>query len=178
MKLTPILALLITVLIVSACTPAAAPATGPGPQPASSSQGNATDPTQVPPAFSNPDEIQQIAEVVQGIGARLQQVSLLSPTAAEDIQTHYADFVAPALLDQWAAEPSQAPGRVTSSPWPDRIEIQSMEKTAENEMVVKGNIIEVTSVEVNSGGAAATIPVEITLQKDDQGKWWITGWKK
>jgi len=53
-----------------------------------------------------------------------------------------------------------------------------MEKTAENEMVVKGNIIEVTSVEVNSRGAAATIPVEITLQKDDQGKWWITGWKK
>jgi len=127
---------------------------------------------------ASPDEKTEIASVVTGFGQKLGQVSLLSPTAADDIRSEYAGYVSPALLDQWAADPLQAPGRVTSSPWPDHIEITSIDKIAAEEYQVTGNIIEVTSVEVGTGGAAATIPVRITLHEDSQGHWLITDLKQ
>ncbi len=180
MKLTPIVILLATILILSACAPATAgtrPATEAVPG-VDSQRLQTPESTVAGVVSSNPsgEEIQQVADVVQGLGGKLQQVSLLSPTAAEEIITQYAGYVSPDLLDQWAADPSKAPGRVTSSPWPDHIEITSMNSISADEIEVRGNIIELTSVEVNQGGVAATSPVEIVLQKNDQGKWWITGW--
>ncbi len=176
MKTTPI-AVLLTLLVLSACAPAVDPTAAPNPPAAPTPQAEATS-TSLPTTGLSADETQQATQVVQGFGAKLQVVSLLSPTAAADIQAQYAGFVDPTLLQQWAADPSTAPGRVTSSPWPDRIEITSMDKTSPDQIDVKGNIIEVTSVEVNTGTAAATIPVEIGLQKNAQGKWWITTWKQ
>ena len=120
------------------------------------------------------DEKARVTAVVEGFGKKLASVSLLATTAAADIRAQYADYVAPALLDQWAGDPSQAPGRLTSSPWPDRIEIISITRVSAGEYAVTGSIVEVTSVEVNTGGAAAEIPLQLTLQKDDQSRWWIT----
>ena len=44
-------------------------------------------------------------------------------TARREIQQTYTPFATAALLQQWRADPQHAPGRITSSPWPERIEI-------------------------------------------------------
>ena len=67
---------------------------------------------------------------------------------------------------------SRAPGRVTSSPWPDRIEITSIVREADKYVVV-GFVVEVTSIEVVNGGVAAKIPVRVVLEKRE-GRWFIT----
>ena len=135
---------------------------------------------------ASPEETTQITAVVQAFGKKLQQVSLLSPTAATDIRSQYADYLSPALLDQWAADPAHAPGRMTSSPWPDRIEISSLTKISNGVFAVSGDIVEVTSVEANptqqaagaTPAAAIEIPVQITLEKDAAGSWKITAFQQ
>ncbi len=67
---------------------------------------------------------------------------------------------------------SSATGRVVSSPWPDRIEITSIVREADRYVVV-GFVVEVTSMDVVSGGAAAKNPVRIVLEKQE-GRWLIT----
>jgi hypothetical protein len=67
---------------------------------------------------------------------------------------------------------SSATGRVVSSPWPDRIEITSIVREADRYVVV-GFVVEVTSMDVVSGGAAAKNPVRIVLEKRE-GRWLIT----
>jgi len=120
-----------------------------------------------------PAEESEVRAVVEEFGKELQFVSLQSPDAVEAIREMYSQYVSPVLLDQWISDLSQAPGRFVSSPWPDRIEITSITKTKPNEYSVTGYVVEVTSIEVYSGGAANKIPVRITLQKS-QGRWLIT----
>lgn len=130
-----------------------------------------TEPPQI--TVTSTDEEAEIRDLVENFGKRLQNVSLLSPTAAQDIQKEYSEFVSPALLETWMSDVSKAPGRMVSSPWPDRIEITTLTKEGSDRYVITGFVIEVTSVEVNSGGAAAKIPVRVVVQKD-QGHWLIT----
>jgi len=66
-----------------------------------------------------------------------------------------------------------APGRIVSSPWPDRIEIITLTKGDSDRYVITGSVIEVTSLEVANGGIAAKIPVHIVVQ-NDQGHWLIS----
>src|SRR5581483_653321 len=66
-------------------------------------------------AVSTIDE-SMVQATVEGFGSQLKMVSLLAPDAAAQIQTQYAAYVAPELLQTWAADPSNAPGRQTSSP--------------------------------------------------------------
>ncbi|GEM_PF-5256855 len=48
-----------------------------------------------------------------------------------------------------------------SSPWPDRIEIQSIKKLPEQGYEVRGEIIEITSEEKVKGGFAAKQPITL-----------------
>jgi len=89
----------------------------------------------------------------------------------DSIPLNYSDFVAPALLAKWQSNPENAPGRMVSSPWPDRIEIQSVEKISEGTYKVKGQIIEITSAEKTSGGTAAKRTV--TLETKKIGSSWL-----
>jgi hypothetical protein len=59
-------------------------------------------------------------EVVERMGERLKRVSLLAPESVlmREIQEAYAPLVTPELLEQWIADPTSAPGRDVSSPWP------------------------------------------------------------
>src|SRR3990172_3193467 len=91
------------------------------------------------------DEAGQVTAVVVEFGARLQNVSLLAPDAAEQIEDQYAEFVHPDLLAEWMADPEQAPWRTTSSPWPDRIEVVGIEADGEGRYVVQAEVIEATS---------------------------------
>jgi hypothetical protein len=142
--------------------------------------------TQAPPAPSaaasadnstQPDDEQAVRSVVEQFGRKLQAVSLQAPPdlVAQELQQQYAPFVAPALLDAWLKDPSQAPGRVVSSPWPDHIEITNITRNSDTQYTVTGNEIEMTSVELVNGGSAGQQPVQITLEKQ-QGRWTITAY--
>lgn len=111
--------------------------------------------------------------VVESFGKRLQNVFLQSPNVDQTIREQYAEWVAPELLEIWTKDTSRAPGRVVSSPWPDRIEILSIAQEGATRYVVTGFVVEVTSVELVNGGAAAKVPVRIVVEKRE-GRWIIT----
>lgn len=110
---------------------------------------------------------------MESFGKRLQNVSLLSADAAQEMQEQYAEFVSPTLLETWMSDVSKAPGRMVSSPWPDRIEITTLTKEESERYVINGFVIDLTSVEVVGGGVAAKTPVRIVAQRF-QGHWLIT----
>ena len=132
-------------------------------------------PEPVPTAMPTPsvDEEAQVRSLVENFGRRLQMVSLLAPTAAQDLQKQYVEFVSPALLETWTKDVSKAPGRMVSSPWPDRIEITTLSKEGADRYVMAGFVVEVTSVEMVNGGAAVKRPVRMVVQRE-QGRWLIT----
>jgi hypothetical protein len=122
---------------------------------------------------SDAAEEAQIRDLVENFGKRLQAVSLQSPNAAQEMQEQYSEFVSPTLLEMWMRDVSKAPGRIVSSPWPDRIDITTLAKQGSERYMITGFVVEITSVEVVSGGAAAKIPVRIVAQRV-QGHWLIT----
>lgn len=151
---------LLTAVLFAACAPLAGP-----------SAPETVEPTQ-PPVSDTGDEA-EVRGLVESFGERLKMVSLLAPEAAQDVQTQYAELVSPTLLETWTSDVSNAPGRMVSSPWPDRIEITALEQEAADRYVVEGSIIEITSTEIGSEEAAHRIPVRIVAEKV-QGHWLIT----
>jgi len=121
---------------------------------------------------SNEGEKAEIRDLVANFGKKLQAVSLLAPDAAQEIQNQYSQFISPTLLEMWMNDISKAPGRKVSSPWPDHIEITTLSKEDSGSYELTGYVIEVTSMEVSNGGAAARIPVHMIVQKN-QGRWYI-----
>ena len=117
----------------------------------------------------------EIRALVESFATRLQEVSLLAPDAAEQIREKYAGFVSEELLAAWMADPDKAPGRLVSSPWPDRIEIDSVVAQPDGSFLVTGSVIEITSTEVGTDQAAAEYPIEATVSSVD-GNWRITNW--
>jgi hypothetical protein len=113
--------------------------------------------------------------LVEHFGSRLQLVGLNSPSVAEDMRAQYADLVDPSLLEEWLHAPTTAPGRAVSSPWPDRIEITSIEEVSPGLYSVSAEVVELTSYELTHGGAAARIPVTLAVRQL-QGQWLITGY--
>ncbi|KUO52027.1 MAG: hypothetical protein APF76_02485 [Desulfitibacter sp. BRH_c19] len=115
------------------------------------------------------DEINEetVGILVEEFGRKLQTVSLLSPEdiLEESMQKNYGDYVSQELLDKWLSDPQNAPGRLTSSPWPERIEILSIEKILEHIYEVNGEIIEITSVEKESDGIAARKSITLVVEK-------------
>ena len=109
--------------------------------------------------------------VVERLGERLQQVSLQAPdsVARREIRAAYAPLVTSELLAAWTAEPSRAPGRQTSSPWPERIEVRSTTATDAGTCRVDGEVVSVTSVELARGGAAVREPVTLEVVRDHGG---------
>jgi len=130
------------------------------------------------PANDNPAaaDVAEITALVEGFGKKLQTVSLLAPADVlkQSIGENYREYIAPELLDKWQNDPQKAPGREVSSPWPDRIEVLSVEKLPESGYTVKGKIIEITSVESVNGGVAAERPITLQVGKNAQGRWQIT----
>jgi hypothetical protein len=108
-----------------------------------------------------------VRATVKEFGAALKSVSLQAPPATIPplMDEHYGRFVTPELLAMWKANPETAPGRMVSSPWPDRIEVAFVNEVNEMEYNVEGNIIEVTSDSALRGEIAAVQPVELTLKK-------------
>lgn len=110
-----------------------------------------------------------VKETIAGFGRALKNVSLLSPTAAEDIEANYRDFLDPVLLARWKTDPSKALGRTTSSPWPESIEVGNMVRLGSGAYDVSGKIIDMTSA-----GMAGSRAVQIGAVKFGD-RWLITG---
>ncbi|HVU75762.1 MAG TPA: hypothetical protein VHD38_02930 [Candidatus Paceibacterota bacterium] len=100
---------------------------------------------------------------VESFGQELKQVSLMAPDAASQIADRYAPYTDPSLLDAWKSDPAHAPGRLTSSPYPDRIEIQSVASQGAG-YVVTGEVVEMTST-----GEAGRDPVVIQVVPEAHG---------
>jgi len=112
-----------------------------------------------------------VANLVEDFGRKLQAVSLQAPkdTLEKSMQENYGAYVSPALLEKWLNDPLNAPGRLTSSPWPERIETKSIEKLSESAYEVQGEIIEVTSAEEE---IAEKRQIKLGVEKID-GRWLI-----
>jgi hypothetical protein len=128
-------------------------------------------------SVTNGDEEVEVMVIVEDFGKTLQTISLQSPNAAEEMKENYSPFVTPQLLKKWVNNISTAPGRIVSSPWPDRIEITSIKKRSSTEFSITGDIVEVTSMELVNGRAANRIPVHITVEKV-QGNWMIAEYEQ
>lgn len=113
-------------------------------------------------------EEEMVKKFVVDFGKQLQKVSLLAPREQleKDLMEHYGPFVADSLLEKWLKDPSTALGRLTSSPWPDRIDVDSISKVDEKIYVVSGEIVEITAL----GEEVGREKVEFTVEK--QGDTW------
>lgn len=114
-------------------------------------------------------EKNEVIKFVQNFGEQLKMVSLLAPEdiLKETMNEYYGEYVSPELIEKWLKDPVAAPGKLTSSPWPGRIDVLSVEKIAENEYIVKGNIVEFTSVEMEEGGIAAKREITLNIKRID-----------
>lgn len=119
-----------------------------------------------------------IIKVVEDFGQRLKNVSLTAPEEIimKSVTENYEKLVSSELLSKWQNYPSTAPGRLTSSPWPEGIEINEIKKLSDSKYKIKAEIIEVTSVEMVNGGYAAKQPIILMVEKIDHN-WLITAFK-
>jgi hypothetical protein len=95
---------------------------------------------------------------VEAFGRVLKNVPLTGTPeiAREAIEQQYAPYVTPELLSQWLANPQSAPGRLTSSPSPDRIGIATVTEQG-NGRLVSGEVIMITSADPE-GASTDTVP--------------------
>ena len=107
-----------------------------------------------------------VRSTATSFGLQLKGVSLLSPDASTTMARAYGPYVTSQLLEQWQKNPSKAPGHLTSSPWPDRVDIDNVAPQG-NGYIVTGNIIMMTSKEVTNGGNAGTVPVVLQLVREN-----------
>ncbi|MBI5645171.1 hypothetical protein HY970_03665 [Candidatus Kaiserbacteria bacterium] len=118
------------------------------------------------------------ANVVVDFGQELQNVSLHADpdVVREGIREHYAPYVTENLLETWLDTPNRAPGRLTSSPWPARIEVRSATRQGSG-YIVQGNVVLMTSAEVEHGGNAGLVPFIMQVTKEG-GKWKIVAYEE
>lgn len=112
------------------------------------------------------DDEAAVRSVVVQFGSALKNVSLLSGNARDQIQQHYSPYVAPELLAQWKENLSKSPGRLASSPWPDRIEIDSLKKQSNGAYTGTGGIIYITGADSD---ASLKTPVDFVVEKRREG---------
>jgi hypothetical protein len=120
----------------------------------------------------------RVRMVVDNLGDNLRQVPLLAPAdlLGKGMDLYYGEFVHPDLLAKWKADPLNAPGRLTSSPVPDRIDITGIAKNADGTYTVNAGIVEVANG-ASGPETVDTIPVRFTLTKGPDG-WQITDYQK
>ena len=113
---------------------------------------------------------QKPADVVEALGSRLDMVSILAPpeVVEETMRDSWGGLVDPPLLERWISAPADSPGRATSSPRPDRIEVEETTLLGEERAAVRGVLVESAS-----GADTARIPVRIELERRN-GRWMIT----
>lgn len=112
------------------------------------------------------NEGQEAAALVTAFGERVKEVSLTADPiiVAEAIRTAYGPYVASELVEEWALNPSFAPGRQAASPYPDRIEVTDVRASEDGSFAVLGELVMLTST-----GEAGRDEVAITVIPRDSG---------
>ena len=132
---------------------------------------------QAPSLPSKADQEKAVRTVVTEFGKRLRMVAILAPkemvVAAMDQE--YSAYVAANLLATWKNNPEIAPGKRTSSPSPERIDISSIEATGPNSYAVTGEVILLTAQERREGGVFQANPVTMIVARQ-HGNWVITAY--
>lgn len=105
-----------------------------------------------------------VRSTVAAFGNQLNSVSLLSPSAADEMRNAYSPYVTEELLAAWIQNPEEAPGRKTSSPWPDHITVDAVLPNDMGAYTVVGRIML-----KDSSGDAGTIPVSLTVTNAEGG---------
>lgn len=103
---------------------------------------------------------------VEEFGLQMQTVSLLETDASSTMASAYGSLVTSDLLQRWQTDPENAPGRLTSSAYPDRIEISTIAKQGRG-YIVQGEVVMMTST-----GEAGRTPVILQVIPQD-GEWLI-----
>ena len=126
------------------------------------------------------EQQREVEETVARLGSRMQSVSLLAPANAveQDLRDAYGDVVTVELLNGWIARPDSAPGRRASSPWPDRIDIETVRQLSSNLVEVSGVVVYVTSVERSRQGNAITRAVRLRVARMPDGSWRISEYQE
>ena len=126
---------------------------------------------------ANPEEVSAVKEVVTTFGSKLKNVSLLAPKAVvlTSLDTQYGALVAKDLIDAWKKDTTKAPGRMVSSPAPDRIEIKSVVKNPDTSYTVEGSVVEVASAAAGTG--ETRYPITLSLAHEDSG-WKIIEYRR
>lgn len=122
------------------------------------------------------DQEKAVGRVVDQFGKQLKDVSLLAPRedVADAMEANYGSYVVPELLAEWENDPTNAPGRLTSSPWPDRIEITEIQKESDTRYRVEGDIVEVTNEGGGIGeGVSETARRPVMLSVERRGGDWM-----
>lgn len=114
-----------------------------------------------------------VRDRVQRLGTQMRRVSLLAPDSivARDMADAYGSLVTPALLASWQKNPSHAPGRQVSNPWPARIEVKSVDSQGA-ECRVTADVVYVLTSDTLS--AVDRRPVTLTLR--DQNGWRVSAY--
>lgn len=113
--------------------------------------------------------------VARHFGRRMQKISVLAPPEAvrAELPKLYGDLLSPQLLAAWQAHPEQVVGREGSSPWPQQIEIDTVDCSNRETCRVTGKVDYVTSNEVEHGGVFMRRGITLTVARQDHG-WRIT----
>jgi hypothetical protein len=98
----------------------------------------------------------------------------LDPGTTEEIDANLKRFITDRLYQKFMNDTSTVPGKPadTKAPWPDIIEIASVQKLDNTSYTVNGKIILMTSLQTVEGGNAGETPITLTLKKVN-GTWLI-----
>ena len=125
------------------------------------------------------DQKQAVRTVVTEFGKRLRMVAILAPKeiVAKVMDQEFSAFVAADLLATWKDNPEIAPGKRTSSPSPERIDISAIKASGHDAFLVNGKVILLTAQERREGGIFQANPVTMVVAQQ-HGKWVITAYKE
>ncbi|MFZ2414102.1 MAG: hypothetical protein WAW16_07780 [Candidatus Cryosericum sp.] len=119
-------------------------------------------------------DINAIYQVVGEFGARLKDVDI--DASDQDIITavdyNLKQFITNQLYQAFVQDKIRIPGRYPSSPWPERIEINSVQMLDSASCTVHGSQVMMTDDTVAHGGNAGKTPITLTLKKVN-GIWLI-----
>lgn len=135
-------------------------------------------PVKEPQTIGTPPSMEESAvrQVVENFGQVMKQVPLSGSreVAVQAMDEHYRGYVSAGLLSRWKSDPSTALGRLTSSPWPERIEIERIERQAGTRFAVFGEVVMFTSSALAGNGEAGRDKIEIRVEDVGDETWLIS----
>lgn len=155
---------LVAVVLIAGCSRSSPPAPTSAPATAATAG-----------AHLSSDASAAVKAVVQDFGKQMQKISVLAPPDAvrAELPKVYGDVLSPQLLAAWHAHPDRVAGREGSSPWPQQIEIDSVDCSSGETCSVTGKVDYITSNEVEHGGVFMRRGITLAVAHQDNG-WRIT----